>query len=339
MPSLAELQLIDALHGGFPLEDRPYARVGEQMGMPEDEVIGMLGQLLARGDLSRLGPLFQIERAGGRFVLAAIEVPEDRFESVTDLVNGLPEVAHNYRRDHRLNMWFVLATESADLADQVLERIRSMTGLDVLAFPKEREYFVELRLPLLAEVRQERIDREEPCRPVHGGRVELTALDRHIMLASQGGLSLVREPYADMARQLGVTTAQVLDRLRAMLDNGVIRRIGAVPHHYRLGFVANGMSVWDVDDSQVDALGESIGRLASVSHCYRRPRHAPAWPYNLFAMLHGRSRAEVESQALRLRDVLGTACRDHDILYSSAVLKKTGLRLRASAASPVASKG
>jgi siroheme decarboxylase len=100
-----------------------------------------------------------------------------------------------------------------------------------------------------------------------------------------------------------------------------------VPNHYRLGFTANGMSVWDVDDARVDELGARIGELPGVSHCYRRPRRLPVWPYNLFAMLHGRSREEVEQQAQEIASMLGGACRAHDILYSTAILKKTGLRL------------
>ena len=144
----------------------------------------------------------------------------------------------------------------------------------------------------------------------------LDDFDRALMAATQGGLPLVPRPYDAVGDRLGVS--------------GLIRRIGAVPNHYRLGFTANGMSVWDVDDALVDQLGERIGQLPGVSHCYRRPRRLPTWPYNLFAMLHGRTRAEVEQQAVQLRELLGTACRGHDILYSTAILKKTGLRLKES---------
>jgi DNA-binding Lrp family transcriptional regulator len=112
-------------------------------------VLERLRVLLARGDLTRFGPLFQIERAGGRFVLAALAVPEERFDAVAAQVNALPEVAHNYRRTHTLNMWFVLATTHPDAARNALARIEADTGLVVHAFPKEREFFVELRLPLL----------------------------------------------------------------------------------------------------------------------------------------------------------------------------------------------
>ena len=158
----------------------------------------------------------------------------------------------------------------------------------------------------------------------------LDDFDRALMAATQGGLPLVPRPYDAVGQQLGVSGQQVRERLAQMLEPGLIRRIGAVPNHYRLGFTANGMSVWDVDDALVDQLGERIGQLPGVSHCYRRPRRLPTWPYNLFAMLHGRTRAEVEQQAVQLRELLGTACRGHDILYSTAILKKTGLRLKES---------
>ena len=144
-----DARLIDHLHGGFPLVDRPFAAVAEQLGWSEERVIKRLQQLLAQGVLTRFGPLFQIERAGGQFVLAAIAVPEERFDAVNLVVNSFPEVAHNYRRTHALNMWFVVAAESPALAADAIARIQESVGLQVLAFPKEEEYFVELRLPAL----------------------------------------------------------------------------------------------------------------------------------------------------------------------------------------------
>ncbi|WP_374675689.1 Lrp/AsnC family transcriptional regulator [Ideonella sp.] len=155
----------------------------------------------------------------------------------------------------------------------------------------------------------------------------LSELDRALVAATQAGLPLVARPYEAIGAVLGISGDEVRERLAAMLASGVVRRIGAVPHHVKLGFTANGMSVWDVDDARVDALGEAIAALPGVSHCYRRPRHLPDWPYNLFVMLHGRERAEVEQQATRVAALLGDACRGHEILYSTAVLKKTGLRL------------
>ena len=152
--------------------------------------------------------------------------------------------------------------------------------------------------------------------------------DRRLILATQAGLPLTPRPYHALAEQLGLSPEDVMARLQAMLDRGVIRRIGVVPNHYRIGYTANGMTVWDVPDERVDELGEQVGRMPSVSHCYRRPRRLPDWPYNLFAMVHGRTRADVEHEADRIAAVLGSAVRGRSVLYSTRILKKTGLRLQ-----------
>lgn len=155
----------------------------------------------------------------------------------------------------------------------------------------------------------------------------IDATDRRIIAATAGGLPLVSRPFAEVAEWLGLGEAEVLSRFTDLAARGVVRRIAAAPNHYALGLVANGMSVWDVDDATVDALGEKVGALPFVSHCYRRPRALPLWPYNLFAMLHGTTRAEVEAKRGEVAALLGPACRSRDILYSTRILKKTGMRL------------
>lgn len=149
---------------------------------------------------------------------------------------------------------------------------------------------------------------------------------RRLTLATQGGLPLVAQPYHVLADQLGATPEQVMQQLQAWLAEGRIRRIGVVPNHYAIGWTANGMTVWDVDDARVDALGQQVGALACVTHCYRRPRALPDWPYNLFAMVHGGSREECADKAEQIAAILGSACRTRDILYSTEILKKTGVR-------------
>lgn len=160
----------------------------------------------------------------------------------------------------------------------------------------------------------------------------LDELERRIVVATQAGLPLVPKPYEQVADALGVSAELVMDRMRAMLARGIIRRIGAVPNHYALGYTANGMSVWDVPDEEIGRLGRLVGALDFVSHCYHRPRHPPEWPYNLFAMVHGRDRGEVERKVAEIAAILGEHDRGHMILYSSRILKKTGMRLAAGAA-------
>lgn len=155
----------------------------------------------------------------------------------------------------------------------------------------------------------------------------LDAVDRQIIVATQSGLPRVERPYHAIAKQLGMPAEEVLRRMQGMLESGIIRRIGVVPNHYALGYVANGMSVWDVPDERVRELGKQIGSLEFVSHCYHRPRHLPVWPYNLFAMVHGRDRDEVEAKVRSVAERLGAADHGHTVLYSTRILKKTGLRL------------
>lgn len=152
-------------------------------------------------------------------------------------------------------------------------------------------------------------------------------IDRALIVATQDGLPLVPRPYHAVAERLGLVPEEVMRRLEKLLADGVIRRIGAVPNHYAIGWTANGMTVWDVPDEAIDAIGAEVGALDFVTHCYRRPRALPEWPYNLFAMVHGGTREEVLAKAGVIADLLGERVRARDILFSSRILKKSGLRI------------
>ncbi len=153
------------------------------------------------------------------------------------------------------------------------------------------------------------------------------AIDRALMRATQAGLPLVAAPYAALGAALGISEREVIARFEAMRASGLMRRLGAVPNHYALGWRANGMTVWDVADERIEVLGQRVGALPFVSHCYRRPRRLPQWPYNLFAMVHARTRAQALPLVAQIGALLGDACRANDVLWSTRILKKTGLRL------------
>ncbi len=156
----------------------------------------------------------------------------------------------------------------------------------------------------------------------------LDAIDRQIIVATQAGLPLVAEPFAALALQLELDVDEVLQRVADMQACGIIRRIAAVPNHYALGYTVNGMSVWNVSDERIAELGSLVGGQDYVSHCYQRPRHLPQWPYNLFAMVHGRSSGDVVTKVTAIKTLLGEHCRGHEVLYSKRILKKTGLRIK-----------
>jgi len=334
--SLAELErrFINQYQGGFPVMEQPFRLVAADLGCSENKLLDNISHLLDTGMLSRFGPLYDAVKLGGGLTLAAMSVPEEQFDRVTALVNEFPEVAHNYRREHELNMWFVLATESPDSIDTTLNRIEQLTGLKVYNFPKQEEFYVGLWLKLDTNNQIETVpipaDITATSTTAAATNSEtLDDLDRGIISATQAGLPLVDCPYGMIAEDAGCTSQEVKQRLQNMLSKGIIRRIGAVPNHYRLGLKANGMTVWDVPDDQAKELGEQIGRLDFVSHCYLRPRHLPVWRYNLFAMVHGHTRDEVDAKAENIASMLGDNCNARETLFSTAVLKKTGMRLAA----------
>ena len=433
--------IVDLLQDGLDVCEQPFSAPAAALGIEEADLVERLRRLRENGTLTRFGPMYDAERLGGAVTLAAMQVPAERFDAVAAEVNAFREVAHNYEREHVLNMWFVLATETPEEIPGVVGAIAARTGCRVYDMPKLEEYYIGLRLrareddasqgsesctsrrrahprsveavaphtssqrqwipafagmtpqtqvpffprkpaavrepaPAVvqgiwgrfayaarpsssfprpstpaeargestrAEVAGELPYRREsagldrtpmasgvtsaaPVRPPMGNEPDAT--DRAIVAATQAGLPLVARPCHEVAAGLGIEPAELMRRLQRMLDTGAIRRIAAVPNHYALGYRANGMSVWDVDDAHVAEAGRAIGALPFVSHCYRRPRHPPIWPYNLFAMVHGRSRTEVETHVAAIAAVLGARQRAHDVLYSRRILKKTGLRLR-----------
>ncbi|MCU7797998.1 MAG: Lrp/AsnC family transcriptional regulator [Candidatus Thiodiazotropha sp. (ex Myrtea spinifera)] len=319
-----ERHLINRFQGGVELSQRPFHQMARALDADEDEVLETIERLLNEGWLSRFGPLYNAERLGGSLVLAAMSVPETRFDTVVEQVNALPEVAHNYRRDHWLNMWFVLATDTADSMDLVIRQIETETGLQVFAFPKEQEFYLGLWFEMGDDgsFNTRSIPAVESASPQ-----PLDDLDRRIIAETQKGLPLTHDPCETVADQVGCWPSEVVRRMENMLENGIIRRMGLVPNHYRLGFKGNGMTVWNIPDDQLEEAGHQLGAMDFVSHCYARPRHLPDWPYNLFAMVHGRDRTDVMEKVAELSHQLRRYNQGHEVLFSSAVLKKTGMRL------------
>jgi DNA-binding Lrp family transcriptional regulator len=169
----------------------------------------------------------------------------------------------------------------------------------------------------------------------------LTALERQYILHTQNGLPIIEKPYHHIAEQMAISVKEVLALTNDMLDRGIIRRIAAVPNHYKLGYQYNGMTVWDIDDEQAERFGDAVGRLPFVSHCYLRPRHLPQWNYNLFAMVHGKKPEEIAKYRGQIKELLKEVLvsrnydsgqqiptQSNDMLTSTAILKKTGLRLK-----------
>lgn len=318
---------LDRLQDGVPAEIRPFAPVAEELGLSEKGLLTRLRHWSEAGLLTRFGPLFDAERLGGAVCLCAMSVPEPRFEDVAKVVNSHREVAHNYARDHTLNMWFVVSSDDPSHIDEALRKIETECGLEVLRFPKLNEFYIGLKVtpPEETGLASPPLPPAARCEDVH-----FTEEDRKLVEAMQAGIALVPRPFVRIAEDLGTSEEAVIERTREMLSRGAIRRIAAVPNHYALGLSENAMTVWDIADDALEDVGRRIGALPFVSHCYERPRHPPEWPYNLFAMVHGRSKAEIEAKIAALKEACGPHLRAEDRLVSTRILKKTGLRLQPS---------
>ena len=326
MQELNELQrnFINLFQGGFPLTERPFSNIAALLGTTEATLILLIQQLLDDRIISRFGPFFNADRMGGAFTLAAMQVPESRFEEVAKLVNSMHAVAHNYQREHALNMWFVIAADRPSGITDCIAGIEQATSIHVFNFPKLQEFYLGLKLHLQDDGKVDTVAMQFPeLQEPH----PLDDLDKQIIGATQAGLPLEPHPYTAVARQIHSDTGEVIMRMQRMLDSGMIRRIGAAPNHYHLGLKANGMTVWNVADDQLQEIGQQMGALDYVSHCYERPRHLPHWPYNLFAMIHGTDREQVYSKLDKMKQAFPH--QQVDVLFSSAILKKTGMRIAA----------
>ncbi|MBF0125189.1 MAG: Lrp/AsnC family transcriptional regulator [Magnetococcales bacterium] len=321
--------LINQWQSDFPLCERPFDQVAAMMSaslnrpVEAAKIIERIGWLLQQGYLSRFAPMYHVERLGGTVTLVATRVATERFEAVVQQINSFPEVSQNYARDHHFNLWFVVATETIARQTEVLAAIEAATGCELLNLPKLAEFRIGFQLYLT----EQGIDTVAcPSQTtVTDGMVDPG--EREIITATQQGLPLVERPYHALADRLDKPVSAVIGTLQRLLNCGIIRRIGLVPNHYRLGLVANAMTVWDVADEKIAQLGQQVGDLGFVTHCYHRPRHPPHWPYNLFAMVHGPDRETVAGRVHHIRQQLLPHLDGADVLYSQRILKKTGFRL------------
>ncbi len=315
-----EVRLIDEWQRDFPLLPAPYARIASSLGVSEHRVLRMLRALSDAGVLSRVGAVVAPNTAGAS-TLAAMAVPPHRLEQVAAVVNDEPGVNHNYEREHRFNLWFVVTGRDRAALHTAIARIEGRTGLGVLDLPLRTAYHIDLGFSL----RQGKAARPGRRRDNGACRGPVGADERRLLQALEDGLPLEPRPYLPIARGLGTSEEDVIGRLRGLLDRGVVRRLGLIVRHRELGYTANAMVVWDIDDAHVHDIGHAFADYPFVTLCYRRDRHRPRWPYNLFCMIHGRDRATVRAQIESLRWHAGAPAMD--VLFSRRRFKQRGARL------------
>ena len=321
-----ERKLLNLLQGSFPLEPRPFAFVGREAGLGEDEVIAMTQSLLDDRIIRQLTPIYDTRAFGYGSMLVAAKVDPEHPWRAAKIVNSHPGVSHNYLRNHEFNMWFTLAVEEeSKLGLQgTLDVLQELIGAEsIRQLPTLKLFKIRMDLEMEGGTEQLTAAAAEAAAPADLEKQPYDDFDIAVVRATQGDLPVVREPFAAAAAELGIGQERLLEHMAGMAERGILRRVAAILFHRRAGFSANGMGVWQVPEARIDEIGPRMAAFRGISHCYQRPTYKD-WPYQIFTMAHGRSKPECDAVLDAIADEFD-CIEDRATLYSSTEFKKIRL--------------
>lgn len=329
--------ILNTIQRNFPLDVRPYRRLAAEAGISEDEAWQRVQTLKANGIIRRIGGVFDSRSLGYVSTLCAAQAPAGKIPVLTALMEGITEITHNYLRDHHYNMWFTIIASSEERLQRILQQVREALGQDtVFSLPAQKIFKINVdfnfqdqetnRSHNVIKVKDHGKEQQDVRQATEAGRNSspvLTEDDKALVRLLQEDLPGSLTPFADLAGELEVNDQDVLEKIRRLLKTNVMRRLGAILVHHKAGFTANAMGVWVVPEERVEEAGFKMAGFPEVSHCYLRPK-LPAWPYNIFTMIHGQSRQEC-------RDIMekisrSTQLQDYTMLFSESELKKSSMR-------------
>uniref|UniRef100_A0A832EHU9 siroheme decarboxylase n=1 Tax=Desulfacinum infernum TaxID=35837 RepID=A0A832EHU9_9BACT len=319
-------RLLDQIQRAFPIGERPYAVLGERLGLSERDVLARIENLKGLRLVRQISAIFNTGALGYHSSLVAMAVPESHVEQAAEAVSAYPGVSHNYLRPAPFNLWFTIAVPPGRELPTVVDQLaRKAGGWPTLILPAVKKYKLAVVLDVLEDSESEAGAAEVPEAPLESTeRFQVSEHTVKLVRCLQEDLPLVARPFHRWARSLDMNAEDLMGVIDRWLARSWIRRFAAVLNHRRVGFGANGMVVWRCDPSRIDAAGAALAAFPEVSHCYQRPAH-PQWPFNLYAMIHGRSMLECEQIGERLAEAVGLA--DYRILFSTREFKKIRLKL------------
>ncbi|MBU6337612.1 MAG: Lrp/AsnC family transcriptional regulator [Acidobacteria bacterium] len=317
-------ELLNLMQGSFPIAERPYAEIASQMGIPEEEVLADVQRLLDDRIIRQVTPIYDTRAFGYGSMLVAAKVDPEHPWRAAKIVNSHPGVSHNYLRNHDFNMWFTIAVEEdSQLGLQgTLDVLQERTGAEsIRQLPTLQLFKIRMDLEMQGDT-DSLASQGKVEEAVELERQSYDQFDRDVVVATQGELPVVSEPWAGAADQLGIPVDDLLAHLRGMQDRGLLRRVAGILYHRRAGFSANGMGVWKVPEDQIDQIGPEMAAFRGISHCYQRPTYED-WPYQIFTMAHGRSKEECDA----ILDTIAAQfpIQERATLYSSTEFKKVRL--------------
>jgi len=317
-------KLLNLIQGEFPLSREPFADLGRRLDLSGEQVIQRVQSLKSEGIVRQIGPVLEPRSLGYQTTLVAMIVAGSRLGKATQVIGEHPGISHAYLRENRLNLWLTLALPSAsDLASEV-QHLADLIGAEaVIDLPALRVFKIRVHFDMVGDEEGYVPNTEAGCGGYAHREYPLSSTDRDLINQLQQDLPLVEKPFDAMSACLGMTSSEYLNRCQALRERGIMRRFGASIKHSRVGFVANAMACWKVPSDRVDLVAQKLTAARKVSHCYER-KTAPLWPYNLFAMIHGRTRDTCQHIAGKVSGETGLE--DYVLLFSSKELKKVRVK-------------
>jgi siroheme decarboxylase len=321
-------ELLNAVQWDFPVEARPYAAIGERLGISEPEVRARIARVKQSGVLRQLSAIFDTRALGYTSALIAAKIPADQIDEAAAIVSAHPGVSHNYKRNHDYNLWYTIAVPPGASLDEHIDVLHRASGASVTRkLPTLKLYKIGVKLDMTgktaANAKTEVLEHERPERKAEMPVPDLSELELAVIRIVQEDLPNVERPFAEQGAAIGVDEETILATIRSFKERKLMRRFAAVMNHRSAGFKANAMGVWAVPDDQLEQIGPQMATFSAVSHCYRRPTYDD-WPYSVFTMVHGRSARDCEATIEAIRDETGVD--EYCLLWSVKEYKKVRLR-------------
>ncbi len=315
-------KLVDLLQAECPLTRHPYAVTGLGLGIGEEEVITQIKQLKADGIIRQIGAVWAAGRLGYQTTLVAMRVAENHMDKASQLLIKHPRISHAYERDHYYNLWFTLATlATSDIEAELPELAEPIKAEAFFSLPAVKTFKLRTHFALGGDSQAEAPANHEVG--VREQKAKLSSSDRLVINELQQDLPLTHTPFSAMAARLGMDDDRFLSQCQSLMKRGIMRRFGAAVNHRKAGFKANAMTCWVASQKKVDAAGRKLSLLKEVSHCYERKTN-PLWHYNLFAMIHGRTKKACQEIASKVSAETGLT--DYVMLFSTREIKKTRVK-------------
>ncbi len=310
-----EKEFLTRIQKGFPISERPFAELAEELGSSEEELLDLYRRLKEEKVIRQTSAIFDTKSLGYKSSLVAFKVAD--IERAAEIINEHPGVSHNYERDNPYNLWFTIAVapDSKLGLEKTVELLAERTGAEsFIILPTKKMFKISVQLDVKGDrAKKERVKRakKEP--------MELEPIHYEMIKGLQRDIEPVAEPFAPLVESLGIDHATLAREAERMKKAGLMRRFAAILYHRKAGFTANAMVVWKVPEERAEAIGETVAAYSAVSHCYLRPVY-PEWPYPLFSMVHGKSREEVEGIVEEMAEEIGV--KEYNYLYSTREFKK-----------------